>query len=115
MDIYVLTKRMSILILSYIALLTLGLAIPTQSVAQTASDETLSLLKTRVIIDSNTVEPSYGTVAGSWFYHSGPQGSQVLLLGFPRCGFEQKPDYRDPAHPKQSMVCRSACPYIFLN
>lgn len=94
MDIYVLTKRMSILILSYIALLTLGLTIPAQSFAQTASDETLSLLKTRVIIDSNTVEPSYGTVAGSWFYHSGPQGSQVLLLGFPRCGFEQKPDYR---------------------
>ena len=50
--------------------------------------------KTSVVIDSVSVEPSFGTAAGSWFYHAGPQSSQVLLLGFPKSGIEQKPDYR---------------------
>ena len=50
--------------------------------------------KTRVVINSTPVKPSYGTVAGSWFYHTGEQSSQLLLLGFPKCGLQQKPDYR---------------------
>ena len=65
-----------------------------QSFDQNSSDVPTTSCKTRVVIDSSIVRPSYGTIAGSWFYHSGVNNSQVLLLGFPKCGLSQKPDYR---------------------
>ena len=70
-------------------------AIVSSLIAQPPVDEgDLSLTKTRVVINSTQVKPSYGTVAGSWFYHTGDHSSQVLLLGFPKCGLQQTPDYR---------------------
>ncbi|MBQ5789009.1 MAG: hypothetical protein IIW01_01860, partial [Thermoguttaceae bacterium] len=39
--------------------------------------------KVVVEIDGVVRQPSFGTVAGSWFYNAGPEGSQVLILGFP--------------------------------
>ena len=50
--------------------------------------------KVTVAIDGESVLPSFGTVAGSWFYNAGPTGSQALLLGFPKGGVEQIPNYR---------------------
>ncbi|MGN1066109.1 MAG: hypothetical protein ACI4QC_11915, partial [Thermoguttaceae bacterium] len=50
--------------------------------------------KVTVAIDGKAVLPSFGTVAGSWFYNAGPTGSQALLLGFPKGGVEQIPNYR---------------------
>ncbi len=50
--------------------------------------------KVVVSIDGGAVLPSFGTRAGSWFYSVGNGGSQLLLLGFPKAGVEQKPNYR---------------------
>lgn len=67
---------------------------PTPLAAQEPLASPDSLQKTRVEIDSISVEPSFGTVAGSWFYHNGPEGSQVLLQGFPKGGVDQQANYR---------------------
>ena len=50
--------------------------------------------KVVVSIDGTAVLPSFGTRAGSWFYSAGDDSSQLLLLGFPKAGVEQEPNYR---------------------
>ncbi|MDO5310247.1 MAG: hypothetical protein Q4G03_12260 [Planctomycetia bacterium] len=61
---------------------------------QTPGENTTTEGKVRVLIDGEGVEPSFGTTAGSWFYHAPNDGTQALLLGFPSCGLDGKPDYR---------------------
>ena len=46
-----------------------------------------------VSVNGKIVEPTFGTTAGCWFFHS-DDGSQALLLGFARGGVEQKPNYK---------------------
>ncbi len=58
------------------------------------AEESTKVQKTSVDFDGKPALPSFGTKAGSWFYHDKEKGSQLLLLGFPRGGIEQKPDYR---------------------
>ena len=62
--------------------------------AKALGEDALETPKMTVAIDGETILPSFGTVAGCWFYHSGETGSQVLLLGFPECGLDRKPHYR---------------------
>ncbi len=70
----------------------LNLLILTSTLAATSRAQDAP--KMTVAINGKTTEPSFGTVAGSWFYHSGEDGSQVLLLGYPKCGLAQQPNYR---------------------
>ena len=66
--------------------------------------------KVVVEIDGVVRQPSFGTVAGSWFYNAGPDGSQVLLLGFPKGGVEQAPNYRLVADLNSESVVRLTIP-----
>ena len=66
--------------------------------------------KVVVEIDGVVRQPSFGTVAGSWFYNAGPDGSQVLLLGFPKGGVEQAPNYRLVADLNSESVVRLTVP-----
>ena len=50
--------------------------------------------KATVSINGKIVLPSFGTRAGVWFYNDGENGSQALLIGFPKGGIEQRPNYR---------------------
>ncbi|MBR5758415.1 MAG: hypothetical protein IKX88_07460, partial [Thermoguttaceae bacterium] len=63
-------------------------------VADDAAPAPAETPKVVVAIDGETRLPSFGTIAGSWFYNAGPTGSQALLLGFPKAGVEQTPNYR---------------------
>ncbi|MBR5243635.1 MAG: PD40 domain-containing protein, partial [Thermoguttaceae bacterium] len=66
--------------------------------------------KVVVEIDGVVRQPSFGTVAGSWFYNAGPDGSQLLLLGFPKGGVEQAPNYRLIADLNSESVVRLTIP-----
>lgn len=66
--------------------------------------------KVVVEIDGVVRQPSFGTVAGSWFYNAVPDGSQVLLLGFPKGGVEQAPNYRLVADLNSESVVRLTIP-----
>ena len=66
--------------------------------------------KVVVEIDGVVRQPSFGTVAGSWFYNAGPKGSQLLLLGFPKGGVEQAPNYRLVADLNSESVVRLTIP-----
>lgn len=66
--------------------------------------------KVVVEIDGAARQPSFGTVAGSWFYNAGPNGSQLLLLGFPKGGVEQTPNYRLVADLTPESVVRLTIP-----
>ena len=66
--------------------------------------------KVVVEIDGVVRQPSFGTVAGSWFYNAGPNGSQLLLLGFPKGGVEQAPNYRLVADLNSESVVRLTIP-----
>ncbi|MBQ9127906.1 MAG: PD40 domain-containing protein, partial [Thermoguttaceae bacterium] len=45
-----------------------------------------------------------------WFYNAGPDGSQLLLLGFPKGGVEQAPNYRLVADLNSESVVRLTIP-----
>ncbi len=66
--------------------------------------------KVVVEIDGVVRQPSFGTVAGSWFYNAGPDGSQLLLLGFPKGGVEQAPNYRLVADLNSESIVRLTIP-----
>ena len=78
--------------------------------AQTASPAPETPPKVVVEIDGLVRQPSFGTVAGSWFYNAGPDGSQLLLLGFPKGGVEQAPNYRLVADLNSESVVRLTIP-----
>ena len=78
--------------------------------AQTASPAPETPPKVVVEIDGVVRQPSFGTVAGSWFYNAGPDGSQLLLLGFPKGGVEQAPNYRLVADLNSESVVRLTIP-----
>ena len=71
--------------------------------------------KVVVSIDGTAVLPSFGTRAGSWFYSAGDDSSQLLLLGFPKAGVEQEPNYRLTADlNSQSFITLTVRRAIFL-
>ena len=71
--------------LAFIFVLSLSSYAYTQTISQTP--------KTTVSIDDVTVLPSFGTRAGTWFFHLNDTSSQVLLMGFNKGGIEQQPNY----------------------
>ncbi|MBQ1278403.1 MAG: hypothetical protein IIY07_07145, partial [Thermoguttaceae bacterium] len=84
-------------------------SVPSSSVrAESPTAETPP--KVVVEIDGVVRQPSFGTVAGSWFYNAGPDGSQLLLLGFPKGGVEQAPNYRLVADLNSESVVRLTIP-----
>lgn len=64
------------------------------SVSSVLRAQDASAPKVVVSINGEERAPSFGTIAGSWFYHDGAEGAQALLLGFPKAGVEQAPNYR---------------------
>lgn len=93
-----LKKRLASLVVSTLTLLTAFTLSATSANYNLNAQESISnvsqIRAVCVEIDSQLVEPSFGTVAGSWFYHAGEESSQALLLGFPKCGKDQSPQYR---------------------
>ncbi len=90
----------------FVASLSFALAAPLFA----QSPDAAATPKTAVSINGETRLPSFGTVAGSWFYNDGADGSQLLLLGFPKGGVEQTPNYRLVADLNPNAVVRLTIP-----
>lgn len=83
----IMLRTLSILLLFLVCLVSMTFEGQSEEIS-TQTDKVL------VAFNGNIVQPSFGTKAGSWFYYDKKNGSQLLLLGFPKCGIEQKPNYR---------------------
>ena len=83
------TKRLiGLLLLSFFLSIICG-----HSFMSVRAEETPAVSKVQVEINGKTALPSNGTTAGVWLFTDG-KGVQLLLLGHPKAGLSQEPNYK---------------------